>query len=130
MKTRLLGSIGLALALVFGGCNKADEVASPTSTKTVGQASFEEQMTYLLPLLDAQHDLEIKTVRNPAGEAVLVFYFVPRDTAEGASRQIVCQGSGVGFIRCCQGWYDAHPGKCLKVTRDDRTGVYSADDNC
>ncbi len=114
--------------LLAWGCTKQNELSPPDATANQ-VSSFEEQLNYLLPLIDDHHDLEIKTTNNAAGEPMLVFYFVPREADQGGSRQVVCQGSGIGFIRCCNSWYDAHPGKCLKITRDDK-GVYSADDNC
>lgn len=125
MKIPNLFALGLTLAFLSIGCSKAPEV-QPTQP----QDNFEEQLVYLLPLLDQQHVLQVKYGLNPStGGNTPIFYFLPQQPDQAGSREIVCTGTGVGFARCCKSWYDAHPGKCLTIWRD-RKGTYSADDDC
>lgn len=118
----------LTVILLSLGCTKTNEVAEPAVAASA-QSNFQEQFEYLLPLLDEHHDLQVRVVQNTSGNAQYVFYFVPKSGDDPGSRAIVCQGSGVGFARCCDAWLSAHPGKCLKVTKHEN-GEYTADDDC
>lgn len=42
--------------------------------------------------------------------------------------EVVCEGSGVGFVTCVKNWLDKNKGKCLTLTEKD--GTYYADDDC
>lgn len=49
---------------------------------------------------------------------------------EGDPGAFVCEGNGASFARCVKNWLEAHPGDCLKITYDDGSDTFSADDDC
>ncbi|MBK9419799.1 MAG: hypothetical protein IPN44_01950 [Flavobacteriales bacterium] len=122
MKTASFLSFGFTLALLFTGCDRSTEVR-PTTTAQ----SFEEQLTYMLTILDDHHDLIIKyeTV-DPTGIIRPVFYFVPKENDPSSLREAVGAGAGTELASSCKNWLDAHPTLSLKI--NGASGSYSAVD--
>lgn len=117
----ILGVLVLTVGCLSTSCTKEKLEKQEVRTE-IKSDQFETDLLYYMSMLNERSHIR---VQNEKGE------FQTNIVAEEVRptlRAIVCEGSGISFARCVQQWLGDHPGRCLKIYKDD--GTYYADDDC
>lgn len=118
----LIFGILVLMGGIFGtSCTKEAPEKQEVKTEKASD-EFEQNLLFYLTLLDESKHIKLI---DKSGE---IETFVYDQEVSANVRAIVCQGSGISFVRCVAQWYDDNPGKCLRIYLDD--GTYYADDDC
>ncbi len=117
----IFGILVLMGGIFCASCTKNEPEKSEVAAEKASD-QFEKEFLFFLTLLDERNHLQV--IEN-AGDIQTV---IVAQEAYVSLRAIVCEGSGIPFVRCVQQWLGDNSGRGLKIYEAD--GTYYADDDC